>query len=215
LGLLAVSGLWDRNRRLKRIEELSEESRDLVKRFTGKRVRAEDFYQSGRQLSGDALRSANTILISGITLVGTTKEYSNILIQRLQANARIRIIIVEPEESVLQQIVFRSWGETTADYYLSRLETVEELINNIRKITGGSGKIELGHLPFIPAFGMVMLDPDQPHGICYVEIYHHRSAEPSPAFTLRAADDPLWFEFFRKQFGLLWEACRVETGSGS
>jgi len=216
LGLIAISGLWDRNRRLKRIEAASEEGRDLVKRYTGRHVRADDFLKPGREIFSqhlnEAIDSANIIQISGITLMSTTKKYSSQLIRRLNANALVRIIIVDTEESVLQQIVRRSWGTINTDQYLNRLKNVETLIYNIRDITRGKGKIELGHMQYIPAFGMIMLDPDQPNGTCFVEIYHHQSAEPEPAFEIRAADDPTWFEFFRIQFGLLWNRCRLETG---
>ena len=125
LGLIAVSGLWDRNRRLRRIEKLSEESRDLVLRRLSGKVRAGDFFQSGRQLSDQTFASATTIFLSGVTLSGTTREYAHILGQRLVAGASIRIIIVEPVDSVLQDIVLRSWAETTPDYYRDRLKTVE------------------------------------------------------------------------------------------
>lgn len=96
LGLIAVSGLWDRNRRLHRIEKLSEESRDLVLRRLSGKVHAADFFLAERQLSDKIFASAATIFLSGITLTRTTREYMYILSQRLVAGAYIRIIIVDP-----------------------------------------------------------------------------------------------------------------------
>lgn len=210
LGLIAVSGLWDRNRRLHRIERLSEESRDLVLRRLSGKTRAGDFFLSERRLSDQTFASATTIFLSGMTLTRTTREYVYALGQRLVAGASIRIIILEPTDSLLQELTLRSMGETTADYWRSRLQTVETLIGVIAKTPGSTGKLELGHLPYLPSFGLTMIDPDQPHGFCFVELYHHKSAEPNPTFEVRASDDPHWYRFFRQQFEILWSSCRIE-----
>lgn len=101
-------------------------------------------------------------------------------------------------------------GDTTAEFWRSSLEAVEAVVDAIAKAPGSKGKLELGYLPYIPSFGFVVIDPDEPHGFCFVEIYHHRSAEPKAAFELRASDDPFWYGFFRRQFEILWNSCRVE-----
>jgi len=211
LGLIAVSGLWDRNRRLHRIEKLSEESRDLVLRRLSGKVRAGDFFLSERQLSDKTFASATTIFLSGITLTRTTREYMYALGQRLIAGAYVRIIIVDPTvDSVLHEFALRSMGDTTAEYWRSRLQTVETVIDAIAKTPGSKGKLEIGYLPYTPSFGFVMIDPDEPHGFCFVELYHHKSAEPNPTFELQASDDSFWYGFFRRQYEILWNSCRVE-----
>lgn len=211
LGLIAVSGLWDRNRRLQRIEKLSQESRDLVLRHLSGKVRASDFFLPDERVSNQTFASASMIFLSGMTLTRTTREYMYTLGQRLIAGASIRIIILETNESLLQALASRSLGETTADYWRSRLSTVEEMINLVAKTPGNTGKVELGHLPYIPSFGFVMVDPDEPHGVCFVELYHHESAESNPAFELRVSDDTYWYAFFRRQFEILWSSCRIEV----
>jgi len=60
LGLLAVSGLWERNRRLHRIERLSEEGRNLTLRYLSKRAYASDFFLAERRLTAKDLSSAFT-----------------------------------------------------------------------------------------------------------------------------------------------------------
>src|SRR5512136_1669457 len=44
LGFIAVSGLWQQHRRLNAIEDLSQETHDLVARRLGGQSRAEDFF---------------------------------------------------------------------------------------------------------------------------------------------------------------------------
>ncbi len=211
LGLVAVSGLWDRNRRLQRIETLSQESRDLVLRHLGSKVRAGDFFLSEGHISRQTFASANTIFLSGMTLTRTTREYMHVLGQRLVAGASIRLVILEHEDSLLQELASRSFGETTVEYWGNRLETVETMIDVIAKTPGSTGKMELGFLPYIPSFGFIMVDPDEPHGVCFAELYHHKSAESNPTFELRASDDAYWYRFFREQFEILWSSCRIET----
>ncbi len=139
LALIAISCLWDRNRRLNRIEMLSKEGRDLVQRHLGGKVFARDFFFSKEQQLSD-------------------KNFSSA----------------------------------------------------IANTPGSIGKVEIGYLPYVPSFGLVIIDPDQPHGTCFVELYHHRSAEPNPAFELRASEDPFWYNFFVNQYKILWESCRIE-----
>jgi hypothetical protein len=211
LGLIAVSGLWERNRRLHRIEKISEESRDLVLRRLSGKVYARDFLLSGREPLSEILSSANTIFLAGITLTRTTREYMDVLRRRLAAGAHVRLILIDPTvNSVMEEMALRSMGETTPDYWRTRMGTVVEVIRVIGSIPDKKGKLELGYLPYIPSFGHVIVDPDEPHGFAIIEMYHHRSAEPNPTFHLRASDDHLWYNFFRRQYDILWASCRIE-----
>jgi len=211
LGLLAVSGLWERNRRLHRIEKLAEEGRDLASRYLSRKVYASDFFLSDRRLSVKELSSANTIYFVGKVLTRTSREFMYVLGQRLAAGATIRFVILDPEsETVLQQAVLQSF-EAPIEFWRDTLRTTETVIEALAKTPNSKGKIEIGYLPYIPSFGLSLVDPDQAHGICFVELYQHRSAEPHPTFEVRASDDPHWFKFFKDQFEKMWESCRVRT----
>ena len=209
LGLIAISGLWERNRRLTRIEKMLHGNHDLVlKHFSGKN-RACDFFMSGSNLSIDDLSSATSIFFSGVTLSGTTKEYAYILGKRLVAGATIRFVVIDPVDSVLEELISRSWADATQAYYKDRIKTVESLIDYISRTPDAKGKVELGYLPYHPSFGLTLIDPDQPRGLCYVELYQHKSADPNPSFRIQASEDPIWFDFFYKQSKILWDSCRV------
>jgi hypothetical protein len=216
LGLIAVSGLWDRNRRLHRIEKLSEESRDLVLRRLSGKVHANDFFLSGHQLSNQVFESATTIWLSGVTLSRTTRSYMHILSQRLVEGVQIRIILVDPAVDVaLQELALQDQGSTTVEFWRNRLQTVQTIIEIIGKTPNNKGSLEIGYLPYTPSFGLVITDPFKPHGFCSVELYCHKSTETNPAFELRASDDPRWYEFFRRQYEDLWRSCRTEQLSST
>ena len=211
LGLLAVSGLWERNRRLHRIERLSEEGRDLTLRYLSKRAYASDFFLAERRLTAKDLSSANTICFVGKVLSRTAREFMYVLGQRLAAGATIRFVILDPELDVLlHQAVLQSF-DAPIEFWRDTLKTTETVIEATAKTPNSKGMVAIGYVPYVPSFGLVLIDPDQAHGICFVELYQHRSSEPHPTFELRAADDPHWFRFFRDQFDKIWESCRVKT----
>ena len=211
LGLLAVSGLWERNRRLRRIEKLTKESRDLSRRYLNKRAHASDFFLPDRRLTAKDLSSADYIYFAGKVLARTTREFMHVLGQRLATGATIRFIILDPQsETLLEQAVLQSF-DAPADFWYDTLSTTETVIEALAKSPNNKGKVEIGYLPYMPSFGLILVDPNQPHGICLVELYQHKSAAPHPTFELRASDDPHWFKFFNKQFERMWDSCRVKT----
>ncbi|MDQ0910259.1 hypothetical protein QFZ22_006244 [Streptomyces canus] len=59
-------------------------------------------------------------------------------------------------------------------------------------------------LPFVPAFGLVLLDPERPNGLIHVDIYSHSSATGDAVFTLRPGRDGHWYENFQSEFDRIW-----------
>lgn len=198
LVLIAINGLLDRFRRLRRIEALVEQTQSLVESRIVQRVRAEEVLRDDIGPTETFFSTAMSIAISGITLGNTTREFTYILGQRLVAGADIRIILVDTSPEVLNQIVRRSFGTTTPDYYKARLESTSDLVKIIGNTPNATGTLAVGYLPFVPSFGIMMIDPSMPNGAAFVEIYHHNSATPSPAFELTTNKDPYWFRFFQE-----------------
>jgi hypothetical protein len=149
--------------------------------------------------------------MSGFTLARTTREYLNILERCLTTGSDVQIMILEATDALLDECVKRSEGRSTPDHWRKRLASTESLVNLIAKTPDISGHLELGQLPYIPSYGMIMVDPDSAHGVIAVELYRHRSSEDNPTFELRAGRDGEWYGFFRRQFDLMWESCRIET----
>lgn len=211
LGLLAVSGVWDRNRRLNRIEKNSEEARDLAERFLNRKIYAKDFLLTESKVSDRVLSSAHSITFVGKTLSRTTRDFFPILEKRLVAGADIRFAVIDPEaDDVLEQAVVKGF-DTTDDYWRQTILATETVIKAIAKTPKGKGRVEIGYLPYIPSFGLILIDQDQTHGRCFVEIYHHRSSAKNPTFEVNAADDPHWYKYFSEQTEILWESCRTKV----
>jgi hypothetical protein len=210
LALIAISGLWERNRKLSRIEKLSEEGRNLAQRYLSRKVYASDFFLSERPLSEKDFSSAHTVYLVGLTLARTSREFLYVLGQRLVAGATIRFIIIDPEsEAVLQEIASRSF-EAPSKYWRDTLKSVETVIEALAKTPNGQGTLEVGYLPFVPAFGLIIIEPHQTHGKCVVELYQHKSAAPHATFELQASEDQYWYKYFVDQFDILWSSCRIK-----
>jgi len=189
---------------------------DSLQKVSGGKVHVGDVIKPHSLISSDTFASATTILLSGVTLLKTTQEYTHVLVKRLAAGATIRFMIVDPVDSVLDDLVLRSWAVTDRDFHRNRTNQVKTLIDHIAKTANRTGKVEVAYLPFHPSFGMVIIDPNQPHGKCFVELYHHKSSEPNPTFEVKAiVDDPFWCEFFQKQFDDLWKFCESRERVGT
>ena len=219
LGLMAVSGLWERNRKLKRMERAIQETKEMVQQHLSDVVPAQKFFiqQKLHQLPDTIFEHATTIDIGGIVLGRTIREYTEVLRRRLRAGAEIRIMICDPDNSeVTHQMTLRLEEGFTADYWKERLESTLLYIKSIATSSASvgenrvsQGSIKAGLLSFIPSFGMICLDRDSPHGVCYVEIYHHKSLSYGPAFVIYKEDDPVWYQFFVRQFDKLWNSARI------
>jgi len=211
LSLIAISGLRDRVRRFPRFQEAIEQTHTLIADKIVETPKAEDFFEREAEADPDFFSSAREIRLAGITLGNTSRELANILGKRLVEGTNIRVIIVDSTDVVLQQIVSRSWGTTTTEYYRQRLENTHRLLEIIAETQGAKGTFEVGRLPFVPSIGIKLVEPSSELGAAFVKIYHHNTAEPNPVFTLTQRRDPHWFGFFAKQFDTMWRQCSVKT----
>jgi len=209
LGLLAVSGLWERHRRLRNIEELSIQTNEAVMRKLSGQVRAQDFFwDSEKKITSHDIEHATDIYVVGMILNRTVRDNLAIFGDRVATGANLKFIVVDSENDALMKIMpFRSYGTKPSAWWQNRIQQTMGHIEDIPNAEKPLGTLAVGHLPYFPSFGMWLIDPDKPHGQIIVEIYHHRTADPNPTFSLRATDDSYWYGFFRKQFDLLWQSC--------
>lgn len=210
LSLLAITGIWDRFKKLRNIQELLEKNQKLLDSKVFERVRADEFFKREINIDQSVFENATKIDISGITLGNTSSEFSHILGKRLASGATIRIILLDTGQEVLNQIVKRSWGTATPEYYNNRISNTSALLRIVGSTAKPKGTLEIGFLPFVPSFGITLTDADKTEGRGWIEIYHHNSTEQSPSFEITSKSDVYWFRFFTEQFDLMWKQCRIE-----
>ncbi|MCA9932981.1 MAG: hypothetical protein H6662_17425 [Ardenticatenaceae bacterium] len=173
-------------------------------------VLSEDFFLSGRPQINEYLSSASKIHLLGYSLSRTIRQYSGIFTERLFHEANIKVIIIDPEqEGILERMALESVA-ATPERWKSDLISTKALLNLISKNPANKGLLEIGYLPYTPSFGLIIIDPDSPTGICVVEIYHHHTPGPNATFVLNASDDKKWFDFFKQQYDSIWASCRKD-----
>jgi hypothetical protein len=189
------------------------ESKDDEENFLRRRarhVRAADFLSTGLAVSKHSVANARVVCMAGFTLGRTTREYLEPLQRCLANGGSVRIMILAATDPLLEQSSLRSEGQSRVQDWRKRLDSTEVLVRLMAKTEGIKGVLELGHLPYTPSFGFLMIDPDTDHGVIIVELYHHRSARDNVAFELRRERDGEWYRFFREQFDLMWQSCQIE-----
>jgi Domain of unknown function (DUF5919) len=214
LALLAVSGLGSRHQ----LDDMHDTMRSLtasVNMAVHADVPVDRFLAVKAPALDEHLRAADDIRLVGVTLSRTVRDLVGVLDRRLRAGAALRIVIIDPDSSAPVEAVARTLGVTSPAYYRPRVESTMDILGALASLPGTAGRIEVRLLPFVPTFGMYLIDPATPDGLVYVEMYQHRSLEPNPCFGLRAERDGRWYRFFVNQFDTLWDSARPVALPGS
>jgi hypothetical protein len=209
LALLAYGNIGSRSN----VERLEDEIATLsidVRENALRRVRAENFFVSERPKSAE-LESARTIGVIGSTLSRTVIEYAGVFERRLASGASICCATIDPKSGAGSQAVLRSYGVSEESFYESRVKPTVDLLRILNSLSGKTGSLELRLLPYVPSFGIIAIDPNEADGVIYVEIYRHKSLEENAVFKLEREHDQRWYDYFFRQYAVLWESARQAT----
>ncbi|MEO0984591.1 MAG: hypothetical protein AAFY20_03475 [Cyanobacteria bacterium J06639_14] len=182
-------------------------TRESLDRLSTKLIKppnADDFFWQDKHSIAAELTRAKYIGFVGACLSRTIRDYAPILEERLKAGAIVRIILMDPSSTAPEQAVLRSKSISNKQFFVDTLNLTLERISILADATA---QVELGLLPYKPAFGMLVMDPDMPHGKIIVEIYPHHSDEFAPTFELQSNRESRWYRHFRNQFDNLWHGC--------
>ena len=201
LALLATTQLVDRFRIMRRIDA---KVGLLVESEQGLRGAAAFFVDRIPNLE-QRLRKAKSIAINGISLTRTSDSFWGTFSQRLAEGVQIRLIIVDPDHQALEVAANRFHKHQ--DPNRVRRE-VQHALDNFESLMAQdtSGELfQVGLLPYVPPYGIWLIDADSPSAEIWVELYSFRD-EPEPTFHLLPHRDGKWFAFFRTQFETMWAA---------
>jgi hypothetical protein len=211
IGFLAISEIVERYRKLNAIHNSVERSVHFLESRLTDRPSAMAFFQKPPNIRS-YLERATQIDLCGVTLTSTlNKEYGTIR-DRLQAGARIRIMLIDPESNALDMTAQRSMNPDDLDYYRIRLESSLRELAYIFKFvdtTKSIGVISVRLLSYAPSFGIVSLDSKEKDGVTLIDIYPHKFGyEVPPTFDLIPERDQDWHAYFVKQFEIMWDAAK-------
>ena len=196
LALLAGGLLGSR----RQLTDLAEQVRS---RIAGE-VSAEDFLAHDKPELVQQVRGAQDIRIVGVTLGRTLRNLIDELQGRAAAGATVRVALIDPSGSTPAEAARRSTMPDRPAVYENRLRSSLDLLRELVETPGAGTRVEVRFLPFVPAFGLVLLDPERPNGLIHVDIYSHSSATGDAVFTLRPGRDGHWYENFQSEFDRIW-----------
>ncbi|WP_306207327.1 hypothetical protein [Actinoplanes sp. RD1] len=210
LGLLAVSSLHGRSTLATLDRSVAELGRTLSARSGADQLLGPS--TSGIDLD---LGAADDIRILGVTLARTVRNHYAILCRRLEEGATVRIALIASAPSTIAEAARRSTMADSPEVFEHRLRPTMDLLDDLAvRAASGPGRLEVRLLDFVPAFGLVALDPEQPRGQVHIDVYSHRSGIPEPTLPLHADRDARWFRHFITEFDQVW-ACGHPHAPGS
>ncbi|WP_250008217.1 hypothetical protein [Actinoplanes sp. M2I2] len=204
LGLLAIGSLQGRTTLAGLTRSVQRLGREIGDHAGADRLLAPS--TSGVDLD---LRSATDVRLAGVTLARTLRNHYAVLQQRLDAGATVRIAVIAPHAATLAEAARRSTIAGHPEIFEHRLRPTLDLLDALTdRAAAGPGRLEVRLLDFVPAFGLIAVDPETPDGRARVDIYSHRCGTPEPTLPLRADRDPRWFAHFLAEFDRLWATGR-------
>lgn len=151
---------------------------------------------------------ATDIRIVGVTLNRTLRTQALTLQRQLEQGAVVRIALLDPHGDAVSEAARRTGVPDNPELFHHRLAPTVDLL---RELAGGParrGRLEVRLLNFVPAVGLVLLDPDESHGRIQVDLYSHRQLGVEPTLTLCAVRDAQSYRHFRQEFDQIWSAGR-------
>jgi hypothetical protein len=211
LTIMAIGNLRDRRYRFQKIHTTVEKTfQEILDHKIVIPMAADDFFKDGAEKIQDSLLNAATIDLLGITLSTTAGTTLKLIKDRLKANGKVRIIILDStSDTALEQLVQQSWSKRASkEKYIALLDNVSDLLEEISNEPGIKGSFEIGYLPFIPSVGMTLVDSKKDNGAGIVKVYQQLK-KGSRLFYFNKHDAPETFEFYCEQFNLMWAECKV------
>ena len=195
-GLVGATILVQRFRTLRKLEYSIEDLRKTVDPPSA----AEALLRTGIPDLKEQLTRSNAIDVCGLLLSEFAVRYDYVVKGRLESGATIRCLIIDPKSEAASQARARySTGQTDSDFQAD-VKTVSNRLDRWGRTKTGSVEVRL--LPYVPSYGMRLLDRSSPDAELWVEVFSFRS-EIDAAFRLTRADQK-WFEFFVEEFDRMW-----------
>jgi hypothetical protein len=154
------------------------------------------------------LRDATDIRMIGVTLCRTVRNHMDVLEQRLAQGATVRVAVIEPSGGPIAEAARRCAGTGSPAIFTNRLRPTLDLLRGLAA-AGHPGRLDVRLLEFVPAFGMILVDPAASHGRIDIDIYSHPPTRREPVMSLLAGRDQYWYHHFLNEFDRIWATGRT------
>jgi hypothetical protein len=153
-------------------------------------------------------RASQSYSFAGMTMQRTFSTMRPDLIRILDNNGTVRILLPDPSNQALMEMVAasRRYGETASDMS----DQVRQSIATAKGLRGTTGRgSEVKVISLLPRVGLNVIDGGLPDALLMVQLYQiHPKGEPGPIFVLTPSDRE-WFTHFHNEFEQLWNSGTV------
>lgn len=213
VGLLALSELIERYRRLNKIEKTTTQVWDLLRNRLTDRPSALAFFRKLPDFD-TYVQGANQIDLCGVALTSTINRQLSNLREQLAQGAKIRVIVVDPIPSSLEMAEARS-EEPGSNYYRAKLDMTFQDLTYLHQVQTkleqlAKGSFEVRLISFVPSFAIYSFDARRSTARLLVELYPHVTGwGETPVFDVMPGRDGKWYEYFVEQFEHMWQRANV------
>lgn len=205
LGLLAISELVERLRKIRHIEETTVKTLKVVENRLGERVSADVFFAKRLPPLETHLSRASDVRLYGVALQRTVRENIHSLAQLLKEGAQIKVVLVDPDGTAALRIANPD-GNFPIESFRANTQITLHNLKWLSALPESKGRIELRFLDEEPYFNIIAIDTEKESGIIFVELYPQRWVVGTrPRFELTSQRDEFWFSYFKEQFDRVWE----------
>jgi hypothetical protein len=154
----------------------------------------------------DRGKNAAEIIIVGTTLYTAVIPNLDFFENKLKNGCKLKFLLLDPRSQAASTFSLTTKVPNQVANIEQSLKALEELIS-LSKTTKGKCEVRLS--PAYLSFGMAGFDISKEIGFINVQIYSYKSLGEIPNMILQKRNDTKWFEYFIKQFDLLWADSRV------
>lgn len=192
LGLLAISMLGSRYR-LEEIAGSLENEQSLLK----PRTEFLSFEERGQNVS--------EIVIVGISLI-IIYSHLSFFEKKLQQGCKLRFLLLDPDSQAVNTFMLMAPRKGVLRDIANTFDVFEHLR---QREASTSGKVEARLSSVFLPYGIAAFDPSKKSGHMTVEpLVYKTGLDSRPHFILTKARSEHWFEFYQKQYELLWADSR-------
>lgn len=208
VGLLALSELVERYRRLTTIDKTTKQVWELLNNRLADHPSALAFFHKLPDFDS-YVQGANQVDLCGVALTSTVNRQLSNLREQLIQGTKVRILIVDQNSSTALNAAQERSEIPSTGYYRSKLDTTLQDLSYLQQIQDKSvqkGSLEIRLISYPPSFALYSFDAGRPSAQLFVEIYPHITGwGETPVFNLIPGRDGKWYEYFTKQFEAMWE----------
>lgn len=213
VGLLSTSELIEKLVRMRKIEDISKRSHDLLVTHFQSKPSAETFLfdRTTQTILEDRLSQANAVYMTGGSLTKVLSLHIGLIEEKAKRGCKFKFLIVDPESEACaltaHSIVYeiRNPQAYSAQIRMS-LEMLGPLLTQYNQATK---QVEVRLCDFVPTYSFMMTDADSQKGKIWIEWYPYKSpVRTRPNIALERTRDGHWYEYFNEQFNAMWQASK-------